>query len=149
MFLLLWQLLTLRKSKTNCKSRVEVLKAKGRLGFSKNQVTWFFNTWSIESPKAEDRKFHKYYSVSQKKVWFTAPCTKVYFFSCNSPVWKFFNIFSIFFNFFWYSNCQKKNPRTFFSLKIKSLEKQKCVYKLFLSTFKILYRLNHRTLAEL
>ena len=31
-----------------------------------------------------------------------------------------------------------------FSLKIKSSEKQKCVYKLFQSKSKILQRLNHR-----
>ena len=39
---------------------------------------------------------------------------------------------------------QKKNPRTFFPLKIKSSEKQKCVNKLFLSKSKILKRFNHR-----
>ena len=33
---------------------------------------------------------------------------------------------------------QKKIREPFFSLKIKSLEKQKCVYKLFLSKSKIL-----------
>jgi len=38
----------------------------------------------------------------------------------------------------------KQKSANFFSLKIKSLEKQKCEYKLFLSKSKILYRLNHR-----
>ena len=47
--------------------------------------------------------------------------------------------------FFWNSNGPIKNPLTFFSLKIKSLEKQKCVNKLFLSKSKILKRFNHRT----
>ena len=43
----------------------------------------------------------------------------------------------------------QKNPRTFFSLKIKSSEKQKCVNKLFLLKSKILKRLNHRILENL
>ena len=38
--------------------------------------------------------------------------------------------------FNWYSNGPKKNRRTFFSLKIKSSEEQKCVNKLFLSKSK-------------
>ena len=76
-------------------------------------------------------------------MWFTAPGAKVYLFSCNSPVWRLFSIFWIYFYFFGTPSA-KKNPRTFFSLKIKSLEKQKCVYKLFLSNTKISYRLNHR-----
>ena len=39
---------------------------------------------------------------------------------------------------------QKKTREPFFSLKIKSSEKQKCVNKLFISKSKILKRLNHR-----
>ena len=46
--------------------------------------------------------------------------------------------------FFWYSHGLKENPRTFFSLKIKSSEKQKCIHYLFISKSKILLRLNHR-----
>ena len=54
----------------------------------------------------------------------------------------------VFFNIFWKFLILifEENPRTFFSLKIKSSEKQKCVYKLFLSKSKILKRLNHRKL---
>ena len=42
-----------------------------------------------------------------------------------------------------------KYPRTFFSLKIKSSVKQKCVNKLFLLKPKILKRLNHRIAENL
>ena len=38
---------------------------------------------------------------------------------------------------------QKKIRKSFFSLKIKSSEKQKCAFILFLSKSKILLRLNH------
>ena len=54
---------------------------------------------------------------------------------CNSPEWCFSN--------------GPKNPRTFFSLKIKSSEKQKCEYKLFLSRSKSLKRLNLRIAENL
>ena len=59
-------------------------------------------------------------------------------------------LYGVFFNIFWIyillstPMARKKNPRTFFPLKIKSSEKQKCVKKLFLSKSKILKRLNHR-----
>ena len=51
---------------------------------------------------------------------------------CKCPVWCFFNIFWKFVTFFGTPIAQEKNPRTFFSLKIKSSEKQKFVYILFL-----------------
>ena len=62
---------------------------------------------------------------------------------CNSPVWCFFQYFLKTCNYFGTTMVQK-NQRTFFSLKIKNSEKQKCVHKLFLSKSKILKRLNHR-----
>ena len=47
-------------------------------------------------------------------------------------------------NFFGTPMAQKKIRESFFSLKIKSSENQKCVFILFLSKSKILKRLNHR-----
>ena len=81
--------------------------------------------------------------MSQKKCDFRRLVQKCNFFSCNSSVWCFFNIFWKFV-FFLVLYWPKKNQRTFFSFKIKSSEKQKCVNKLFLSKSKILKRLNHR-----
>jgi len=76
-------------------------------------------------------------------VWFESPGTKFYLF-CATLLYCFFSIFFWkFVNFFWYSNDPKKSANLFY-LKIKSSEKQKCVYKLFLSKSKILLRLNQR-----
>ena len=44
----------------------------------------------------------------------------------------------LFVNFLWFSNGPIENRRTFSLIKIKSSEKQKRVYKLFLSESKIL-----------
>ena len=41
-------------------------------------------------------------------MWFAAPSAKLYHFMCNSPVWKFFNIFWKFVIFFWYFNGPKE-----------------------------------------
>ena len=82
------------------------------------------------------------YRVSKKKCDLRAWCKSVTFL-CNSSVWCFLNIFWKFV-FFGTSMANKRNSRTFFSFKIKSSEKQKCVNKLFLSKSKILKRLNHR-----
>ena len=84
------------------------------------------NFFSITSPyiafKLSLKNYlHTYiYRVSQKKVWFTAPGAKVNLFSCNSPVWRLYNIFWIFFKFFFgTSNCQKKSANSFFLSKSK------------------------------
>ena len=77
------------------------------------------------------------YRVSQKKVWFAAPGAKNVPFLCNTHVCCFFIIFWKFVIFFATPMAQKKNPRTFYSHKIKSSEKQTCVNKLFLSKSKI------------
>ena len=70
-------------------------------------------------------------SVIYSGVW----CKIVPFFvqlSCTVFFQSFFELF------FWYSNGPKKSPRTFFSLKIKTSEKRKCKFILFLSNSKIL-----------
>jgi len=49
---------------------------------------------------------------------------KIVPFLCNSPVWGFLKIFFEIY-IFWISIVPKKKPRNFFSLKIKSSEKEK------------------------
>ena len=68
-------------------------------------------------------------SVIYSGVW----CKIVFIFAT-----LLYGIYSTFFRFFFVLNGPQTNPRTFFSLKIKSLEKQKYAYKLFLSNSKIL-----------
>ena len=63
-----------------------------------------------------------------------APIAKLCFFVQLSCI-EVFNIFGKFL-FFWYSNGPKIKFANLFSLKIKSSEKQKCVYKLFQSKLK-------------
>ena len=75
------------------------------------------------------------YRVSQKMYLFCATLMYVVFFVI---FWKFVILF------FGTPVAQKKIREPFFSLKIKSSEKQKCVYKLFLSKSKIFQRLNQR-----
>jgi len=87
------------------------------------------------------------YRVTKKSVICGVWC-KIVLFLCNSPVW-FFLIFFENLYFFWCSNGPKENPRIFFSLKIKSSEKQKCTFILFLSKSQILLRLNHRITNKL
>jgi len=88
-------------------------------------------------------KFKKKYRASQKKLICGAWCKIVSFFVQLSCM-VFFTFFVENLQFFWYFNGPKENPRIFFSLKIKSSEKQKCVFILFLFKSKILLRLNHR-----
>ena len=67
-------------------------------------------------------------------------CTFCVQLSCRA----FFKYFLKVCNFFLVLQWPQKKSANFFSLKIKSLEKQKCVNKLFLSKSKIFKRLNHR-----
>ena len=75
---------------------------------------------------------------SKKRVICGAWCKIVTF--CATLLYGGFLIFFENLYFFW----SKKIPRTFFSFKIKSSEKQKCVNKFFVSKSKILKRLDHR-----
>ena len=69
---------------------------------------------------------------------------KIVPFLCNCPELGFIIFFEDLY-FFLLFQWPIKYPQTFFSLKIKSSVKQKCVNKLFLLKSKILKRLNYRT----
>ena len=89
------------------------------------------------------KKFKNYTRWVKKKVWLAAPGEKLYLFCALSCMVLSQYIMKIF-NFFGIPMATPKNPRTFFSLKFKSSEKQKCEYKISQLKFKILSRLNHR-----
>ena len=72
------------------------------------------------------------YRASQKKVWFAAPGAKKNFFCANLLHGDFFQYLK---NKFGIQMTQKKSANLFY-LKIKSSEKQKCVYKLFYQKLK-------------
>jgi len=84
-----------------------------------------------------------YHRVSQKKCVLRRLVQMCNFFRAT----LLYGVFKIFFEnlyFFGTSMVQKKIREPFFSFKIKSSVKQKCVNKLFLLKSKILKRLNHR-----
>ena len=73
---------------------------------------------------------------------------KILPFFCKSPVWRFFNIFWKFVIFLVLQWSKRKSANLFLSKK--SSEKQKCVYKLFLSKPKIfkIEKMNHRIVRK-
>ena len=85
--------------------------------------------------------FYIYTYIQSKSKKLAALGGKFYLY-CATLVWCFFNIFEIL-KFFLVFQWLKKIREPFF-LKIKSSEKQKCLYKLFLSKFKIFLKIESK-----